>query len=239
MKRIQNRGWTNADILRDGLLLVAAAVLVVLAGQSKGSDASADAQTGGSSDATPTIAAPLTNDATDPTGAAPAQPTLAQAAPDCASASLTPAQTEGPYFTPGSPERVSLLQPGLAGTRLVISSMVMTADCQPVAGAMLDFWQADDAGQYDNAGFNLRGHEYTDEAGAFQMETIVPGLYPGRTRHVHVKIQAPGQPALTTQLYFPGEAGNARDGIFDPRLVLDVQQGADGLTGTISFVLPR
>jgi len=41
----------------------------------------------------------------------------------------------------------------------------------------------------------------------------VPGIYVGRTRHFHLKVQAPNRPLLTTQLYFPGEAVNARDPI--------------------------
>jgi protocatechuate 3,4-dioxygenase beta subunit len=64
----------------------------------------------------------------------------------------------------------------------------------------LDFWQADVNGAYDNVGFRFRGHQFTNAQGAFALTTIVPGLYPGRTRHIHVKMQAPGRPVLTTQL---------------------------------------
>ena len=69
-----------------------------------------------------------------------------------------------------------------------------------VARALLDVWHADDRGGYDTAGFRLRGHQFTDGSGRFELETIVPGLYPGRTRHIHVKVQAPNGPILTTQL---------------------------------------
>ena len=62
----------------------------------------------------------------------------------------------------------------------------------------------------------------------------MPGLYPGRTRHIHVKAQAPNGRPLTTQLYFPGEAVNARDGIFDPALVVAL---ADGAAARFDFVL--
>src|SRR5207244_4653789 len=96
---------------------------------------------------------------------------------------ITPAQTEGPYFTRNSPERASLLEAGMRGTRLVVSGRVLTTSCRPVARALLDFWQADDAGEYDNRGYRLRGHMFTDEQGNYRLETIVPGLYPGRTRH--------------------------------------------------------
>ena len=65
----------------------------------------------------------------------------------------------------------------------------------------------------------------------------MPGVYPGRTRHFHVKVQAPNGPVLTTQLYFPGEAGNQRDPIFSRDLVMQVRDAADGKTGTFDFVL--
>lgn len=149
----------------------------------------------------------------------------------------TPSQTEGPFFTPRSPERASLLESGLDGTRLLVSGLVLTRSCRPVAGALLDFWQADDAGRYDNAGYRLRGHQFADERGRFRLETIVPGLYPGRTRHLHVKVQAPNQAVLTTQLYFAGETRNARDRIFHRELVM---RGTDDLAGgeaAFDFVL--
>jgi protocatechuate 3,4-dioxygenase beta subunit len=114
---------------------------------------------------------------------------------------------------------------------------VVTRDCRPVARALLDFWQADDAGAYDNAGFRLRGHQFTDDAGRFRLESVVPGLYPGRARHFHVKVQAPGARVLTTQLYFPGESGNLRDGIFDPALLVDVSSAGETRHGSFTFVL--
>jgi protocatechuate 3,4-dioxygenase beta subunit len=181
-----------------------------------------------------------------PTAAQPVQAAPTQAAPVAALPATpacgddddpTPAQTEGPYYTPNTPERASLLEQGMAGTKLVVGGQVLATDCRPVARALLDFWQADDSGAYDNAGYRLRGHQFADDQGRFSLETIVPGLYPGRTRHIHVKVQAPNQPVLTTQLYFPGEASNARDGIFRPELVMDVQDGAEGKVGAFNFVL--
>lgn len=135
----------------------------------------------------------------------------------------TLSQTEGPFFAPDSPERASLLEPGLGGTRLTITGAVVDTGCRPVPRALLDFWQADAAGHYDNQGYRLRGHQFTDADGRFRLETVVPGLYPGRTRHIHVKVQAPDRPVLTTQLYFPGEPANASDGIFREELLLDMR----------------
>ena len=93
-------------------------------------------------------------------------------------------------------------------------------DCKPVAGALLDFWQADGEGEYDNEGFRLRGHQYTDAQGRFRLSTVVPGLYPGRTRHIHVRVQPKGGRVLTTQLYVPGEARNKNDSLFTSELLM-------------------
>ena len=132
----------------------------------------------------------------------------------------TPAQTEGPYFTPGSPRRQSLLRPGVPGTRLLVTGTVLSTRGRRVPRALIDVWQADARGVYDNSGYRFRGHQFTDAQGRFRLETVVPGLYPGRTRHIHVKVQAPHRRVLTTQLYFPGEARNRSDGIFDAELLL-------------------
>jgi protocatechuate 3,4-dioxygenase beta subunit len=147
-------------------------------------------------------------------------------------------QTEGPFYTPDTPERHSLLEPDMTGTRLLVTGYVYTTDCQPVGGALLDFWHADNDGVYDNEGYRLRGHQFADEEGRFALETIVPGLYTGRTRHIHVKAQGPGGPILTTQLYFPGEPDNERDMIFDPALLMDVQDSDEGQLAFFTFVVP-
>ncbi|TMQ69878.1 MAG: intradiol ring-cleavage dioxygenase [Candidatus Eisenbacteria bacterium] len=158
--------------------------------------------------------------------------------PDCGDDDEpTPAETEGPFFTPHSPERTSLLEPGMSGTRIVLTGRVVTRGCQPVAGALLDFWHADDSGEYDNQGFRLRGHQFTDADGRYRLETIVPGLYPGRTRHFHVKVQARGGRVLTTQLYFPGEARNRRDFLFRPDLLMVTSETDRGQDGRFNFVL--
>ncbi len=165
-----------------------------------------------------------------------AQSTTLTSPPAC-SGTPTPSQTEGPYYKAGSPERTSLREPGLVGTPLTITGYVFSTACQPIAHAWLDFWQADGNGNYDNAGFKLRGHQFTDKQGRYQLETIVPGEYPGRTRHIHVKVQAPGQPVLTTQLYFPGEPRNTSDSIFSPELLMQVQNTSNGQLATFDFVL--
>jgi len=158
--------------------------------------------------------------------------------PSCAEKDdATPSQMEGPYYKRNSPQRTSLLEPGMTGMTIVLTGSVLSRDCQPIARALVDFWQADAQGVYDNTGSKLRGHQFTDEAGHYALETVVPGLYPGRTRHLHVKVQAPHQPILTTQLYFPGEPSNATDGLFNPRLLMTVQDITNGQAATFHFVL--
>jgi protocatechuate 3,4-dioxygenase beta subunit len=127
----------------------------------------------------------------------------------------TPELTEGPYFTPDSPKRRSILPAGAVGTRLTLTGRVLTTTGKPIPKALIDVWQADARGAYDNAGYRFRGHQFTNAKGQYTLFTVVPGLYPGRTKHIHVKVQAPGEPVLTTQLFFPGVAGNRSDGIFD------------------------
>jgi protocatechuate 3,4-dioxygenase beta subunit len=150
---------------------------------------------------------------------------------------LTVANDEGPYFTPGSPERASLLEPGLGGTRLTLTGLVLSTGCRPVARALLDFWQADDQGEYDNQGSRLRGHQFTDAQGRYRLETVVPGLYPGRTRHIHVKAQPPNGAVLTTQLFFPGEPRNAGDGLFRSELLVAMRDAAGAKAARFDFVL--
>ncbi len=145
----------------------------------------------------------------------------------------TPEQTEGPYYTPDTPRRRNLAEPGVRGERLVLAGTVLDTSCRPIRRALLDFWQADGEGEYDNEGFRLRGHQFTDARGRFTLTTVVPGLYPGRTRHIHVKVQRPNGAVLTTQLYFPDEPQNEGDGLFDSALVMDL----DGSRARYDFVL--
>ena len=149
----------------------------------------------------------------------------------------TVAQTEGPYFKPSSPERTELFEEGMAGQPIELVGFVLSRACKPLAGALLDFWQADDKGRYDNTGFRLRGHQFSDAEGRYRLRSIVPGIYPGRTRHVHVKVQPQGGRMLTTQLYFPGESKNRSDGLFRKDLQIRTAKNAGWLAGRFDFVL--
>lgn len=158
--------------------------------------------------------------------------------PSCgASESPTVSQTEGPFYKRSTPQRNSLIEPGMPGERLMLSGYVMTTGCRSLPDTVLDFWQADATGRYDNEGYRLRGHVIADARGRYQLETIVPGGYPGRTRHIHVKLQPPAGRVLTTQLYFPDEPLNLRDAIYTPALQMKLARGRDAAQGTFHFVL--
>jgi protocatechuate 3,4-dioxygenase beta subunit len=146
-------------------------------------------------------------------------------------------QTEGPFFKPRSPERSDLREPGIKGQPIEVAGYVLTRSCRPVERALVDLWHADDEGEYDNAGFRLRGHQYTDAQGGYRFLTIVPAAYVGRTRHYHVKVQPPGGRVLTTQLYFPGEAKNRGDGLFRRELLMKVAKAGGSVAGRFDFVL--
>lgn len=154
-----------------------------------------------------------------------------------AEAEITAAQTEGPYFTANSPERSNFRADVSSGTPLLLTGTVLKTDCTPAARALIDVWHADAGGEYDNQGYRLRGHFFSDDEGRYRLETIVPGLYPGRTRHLHVKVQAPRGRVLTTQLYFPGEPANDRDGIYRRELEMRVGEAPDGKNAEFDFVV--
>jgi protocatechuate 3,4-dioxygenase beta subunit len=148
----------------------------------------------------------------------------------------TPAQTPGPFYLPDSPRRANLREEGMAGVPIVLTGTVLSRSCRTIPNALVDLWQADDAGRYDVDGARLRGHQFTDADGRYRFETILPGLYPGRTRHFHVRYQAPNIPVLTTQLYLPDEPANRRDRLFRPELLVRLVD-APGATARFDTVL--
>lgn len=150
---------------------------------------------------------------------------------------------EGPFYKPGAPDRSVLVEPGMRGTRLTVSGRVLSTRGAPLAAALLDVWQADTQGQYDNEGFRLRGRLYADDAGNYRLQTILPRYYrAGRTTrpsHIHLKVSAPGFPLLTTQLYFKGDPYNSIDRNVRTSLMLsptDARNG-NGKAARFDFVL--
>ena len=150
---------------------------------------------------------------------------------------LTHEQTEGPYYKANTPERNILFATGMKIERLIVVGFVLNQQCQPFPNAWLDFWQADADGVYDNSGYTLRGHQFTDTQGRYFLETVVPGEYPGRTEHIHVKWQTPNGQIHTSQLYFPNVAGNASDGIYDPALIVMLEAREGYYVAYFNFVI--
>jgi protocatechuate 3,4-dioxygenase beta subunit len=170
--------------------------------------------------------------------------TLDDQALKCTAGTLTSGQTEGPFYTPKTPRRRDIRDP-LVGEALVLVGRVLDTQCQPIAGAVLDFWQTDHLGRYDNEGYRYRGHQYTDALGRFELVTVRPHAYTAmsifRTPHIHVKVLGASTRLLTTQLYLPDAAEtNARDGIYDPALAIEyVERAGDQERGTFDFVLAK
>ncbi len=150
----------------------------------------------------------------------------------------TPATTEGPYYKKGSPEKKVFREQGAPGEPLVLTGRVTEDTGAPLPQARLDFWQANGNGKYDNAGFILRGHQFTNVSGGYKLETVVPGAYTGRTPHIHVKVSSPdGRTTVTTQLFLPGLDSNKTDAIFRDELLMTVSTAPAGKSATYDFVL--
>ena len=140
----------------------------------------------------------------------------------------------GPFFLPGSAQNgnatIELAKTTEAGDHIIITGRVLAPDCKtPIAGAMVDVWQANAKGAYDiahpdekiaPANYNLRGQSKTNDKGEFVLKTVMPGRYnippglPGlekeagqlRPAHIHLTVIHPIFVPLTTQLYFKGDS---------------------------------
>lgn len=152
-----------------------------------------------------------------------AQPIKRDITPSCGTDDEpTRSSTEGPFYSNQPPEK---------------SDFRADADGDPVSGAIVDLWHANRDGEYDNRGFRLRGYQKIDADGRYFFETIRPAEYGSRIPHYHVKVRNGDDRVLTTQLYFPGEARNARDFLFNPALLMDVQKASDGDIARFDFIL--
>jgi protocatechuate 3,4-dioxygenase beta subunit len=137
-----------------------------------------------------------------------------------------------PDYLPNTPKKHSLLEEGMTGTRLILVGYVLDQNCVPQSNAWLDFWQADASGEYDNAGYRLRGHQFTDAQGRYYLETILPGLYSSRPiEHIHVKVKPEGGAEVTSQLYFPQRPIEG--------LTVTIEERGDYLIGYFNFVVQK
>jgi protocatechuate 3,4-dioxygenase beta subunit len=156
---------------------------------------------------------------------------------------VTERNIEGPFFRPAAPFRAKITPPLANGTTLLIQGRVWGfGSKKPLAGAVLDIWQASAAGRYDNDDFNAppapnvflnRARVITDENGAYEFETVHPGKYPLdetrlRPAHIHYRISHPAHKTLITQLYFKGDTHIEGDPFVVPSLIIELDKRKNG-----------
>lgn len=143
------------------------------------------------------------------------------------SLTLTPAQTEGPYYPVEIPADADhdLLVNGsrryAPAQRARVGGVVLDPDGRPVKGAVVEIWQCDELGRYHHPqdggradpAFQGFGRSSVDAEGRYRFLTMRPAAYSGRTPHIHVKVKLGRIELLTTQLYVQGDPGNERDGL--------------------------
>lgn len=129
---------------------------------------------------------------------------------------ITPRDALGPFYKANAPAQAELCASGSGGReKLLVSGRVLgMPDCAPLAGALVEVWQADARGDYSKLGAKqddssclLRASVRTDGEGRYAFRTVMPGEYPGRPRHIHYRVSARGYGTLVTQLYFARERG--------------------------------
>ncbi|MFT4668029.1 MAG: protocatechuate 3,4-dioxygenase beta subunit [Gammaproteobacteria bacterium] len=160
---------------------------------------------------------------------------------------------EGPFYTDNPPtiNGTQLADQNEVGERMIISGRVFNLDCsQYIPETVVDVWHTDNEGDYDNAGFNLRGKTLSNAQGFYMYETIKPGKYLNggsfRPAHIHYKVTPPGFDTLITQLYFAGDsdipgdsAASITSGEFDAtHRIINLTANTDGkLEGTFDIVI--
>jgi len=125
----------------------------------------------------------------------------------------------GPFYRPNAPRRASLCDANETGDPLAVDGRVVAADrCSPLEGAVIEVWQANVNGDYDitrrgqdDTPYHLRALLQAGSGGTYAFDTIVPGPYGRRARHIHYFVHAKGYEPLVTQLYFAGDERNTAD----------------------------
>jgi protocatechuate 3,4-dioxygenase beta subunit len=155
----------------------------------------------------------------------------------------TTGDIEGPFYKAGAPiiESSVLAEDG----NLIVSGFVRNQDGEAL-DAVLDVWQADAHGDYDEKRFHLRGKIRCLSDAGYAFKTARPGDYKiaddppdFRCAHIHVKVTADEFKPLTTQLYFPKDPYNATDHWFSQDRVIQINEILRPGEGRFDFVLER
>ena len=115
--------------------------------------------------------------------------------------------TIGPFFPPefarGTSDLTSVEGRAAQGEVIEISGRVTQLDGRALDNVVLEIWQADADGRYDNPDFAGWGRAATDEEGIYRFKTIRPGAVPGRAPHVNFLILYSGlMRTLHTAMFF-------------------------------------
>ena len=128
---------------------------------------------------------------------------------------VTPTETVGPYPSLTDLFR-SDIREGKSGTLLNLTIKVVNASaaCAAVAGADVEIWHVDAAGNYSQYGTQttqtyLRGIQTNNASGEVTFTTIYPGWYQGRATHIHVEVTINGVSRKVTQIAFPESVNNS------------------------------
>lgn len=137
------------------------------------------------------------------------------AAPLFAQCRRTPADALGPFYVAVDGISADLCQRDRSPGIVVSGRVAAVPECVPITDALIEVWHANKDGAYsrigdgraDDAACLLRSNVRSDEGGRYSFRTLAPGVYPGRPRHIHLRISAPGFRTLVTQMYFPPQEG--------------------------------
>jgi protocatechuate 3,4-dioxygenase beta subunit len=154
-----------------------------------------------------------------------------------ANCAVTPTETIGPYPSRSDMFR-SDVRENRQGTPLTLTIKVVNVGsaCAAVAGADVEIWHVDAAGDYSQYGSQtaatfLRGIQTTNAAGEVTFTTIYPGWYQGRATHIHVDVTMSGRSIKVTQLAFPESINNTvhTSGVYAARGTNPMSNQSDGI----------
>jgi protocatechuate 3,4-dioxygenase beta subunit len=154
---------------------------------------------------------------------------------------VTESTVLGPEYKANPPVRQGQdFAQGIPGERLILSGKVLNhMTCEPVEGAVIDIWQTNSTGDYDYKGFNLRGKIVTDKDGNYVLNTVYPESLVlsniTRPSHIHVIVGVPGQPLITTQVYFEDQPKDAY--LKDSLIVKPVTEANGTKTAHFDFLI--